>query len=148
MFTKRTTLIGAALALGFAAVAAPAQAASGNGAEVTKYNECQSGQDYSYCRTGTAVSHHVSTPSGMESTSSSSNHVDTSTYSDGSQNVIATQTHFHILVRDGQLAELGQHYREQTTQTGPDGTRQCWEREDSHQVGNSVQYHREARYCP
>lgn len=148
MFTKRTTLIGAALALGAAAFAAPAQAASSNGADVTKFNECTAHDGYQYCRTGTVVSHNVSTPSGIESTSSSSSYVDILTVPNGDQNTIHTQTHFHMLIRDGQLAEVGQHYKEQTTQTGADGIRQCWEREDSHQVRNSVQYDREAHYCP
>jgi len=146
MFTKRTTLIGAALALGAAALAAPAQAASGNGADVTKFNECQIDHYYSYCRTGTAVSNFVSTPSGIQSTSGSANYVDTLTvtYDGVSQTTIATQSHSHMLVRDGQLLEVGQHYREQTT----DATRQCWEREDSHQTGTKVQYDRDAHYCP
>ncbi len=146
MFTKRTTLIGAALALGAAALAAPAQAASSNSADVTKFNECQSGHFYTYCRTGTAVNHQVSTPSGIQTSSSSSNYTDTLTvtYGEGSQNTIQTQTHSHTLMRNGQLVEMGQHYREQTT----DATRQCWEREDSHQTANKVQYDREAHYCP
>lgn len=150
MFIKRTALIGAALALGAAAFAAPAQAASSNGADVTKFNECQIDHYYSYCRTGTAVSNYVSTPSGLQSTAGSANYVDTLTvtYGDVSQTTIATQSQHHMLVRDGQLLEFGQHYREQTSSTGPDGTRQCWEREDSHQVRSSVQYDREAHYCP
>ena len=146
MFIKRTALIGAALALGAAAFAAPAQAASSNGADVTKFNDCQTGHYYSDCRTGTAVSNYVSTPSGIQSNSSSSNYVDTLTvtYGEGSQTTIHTQTHSHFLVRDGQVVESGQHYREQTT----DGTRQCWEREDSHRTATKVQYDREAHYCP
>lgn len=146
MFTKRTTLIGAALALGAAALAAPAQAASSNGADVTKFNECTVYGSYQDCRTGTAVTHQVSTPSGVQSTSSSSNYTDTLTVTDGGTalNTIQTQTHSHMLVRDGQLIEVGQHYREQTT----DATRQCWEGEDSHQTGTKVQYDREAHYCP
>jgi len=146
MFTKRTTLIGAALALGAAAFAAPAQAASSNGADVTKFNECTVYGSYQYCRTGIAVSHQVSTPGGIQSTSSSSNYMDTLTATNGGTvlNTIQTQSHTHILLRNGQLIEIGQHYREQTT----DATRQCWEREDSHQTGNKVQYDREAHYCP
>lgn len=146
MFTKRTTLIGAALALGAAAFAAPAQAASSNGADVTKFNECTVDGSYQNCRTGTAVSHQVSTPGGIQSTSSSGNYTDTLTATNSGTvlNAIQTQSHTHILMRNGQLIEIGQHYREQTT----DGTRQCWEREDSHQVRGSVQYDREAHYCP
>jgi len=146
MFRKRTTLVGAALALGAAAFAAPAQAASSNGADVTKFNECRSGELYTSCRTGTAVTHQVATPSGIQSTSSSSNYTDTLTATNGGTllNSIQTQTHSHTVMRDGQLIEVGQHYREQTT----DATRQCWEREDSHQAGNKVQYDREAHYCP
>lgn len=149
MFTKRTTLIGATLAFAAAALAAPAQAASSNGAEVTKFNECKATGEVQTCRTGIVVSNHVSTPSGIESSSSSSNYTDALSSNDGSTSTtISTHTHSHFLVRDGQVFEMGQHYREQTTLTGPDGTRQCWEREDSHQVGNSVQYDREAHYCP
>lgn len=150
MFRKRTALIGTIVALGVAAIAAPAQAASSNGADVTKFNECQTGHDYSDCRTGTAVSNHVSTPSGIGSNSSSSNYVDTLTVTsgEGSQTIIDTQTHSHVLLGNGQVLEEGQHYREQTTATGPDGTRYCWERQDSHQAGNAVQYDREAHYCP
>ena len=150
MFIKRTALIGTALAFGSALFAAPAQAATSNGADVTKFNECQIGHYYTACRTGTVVSHQVSTPSGIQSTSSSSNYVDTLTvtYGEGSQTTIHTQTHSHILVRDGQVVESGQHYREQTTFTVPDGTRQCWEREDSHRTATKVQYDREAHYCP
>ena len=145
MFTKRTTLIAAALALGAAALAAPAQAASGNGAGVTKFNECSVYGSYQDCRTGTAVNHQVSTPSGVQSTSSSSNYTDTLTVDGGTVlNTIQTQTHSHTLIRNGQLLEMGQHSREQTT----DATRQCWEREDSHQTGTKVQYDREAHYCP
>ncbi|WP_457948615.1 hypothetical protein ACTAQI_21500 [Pseudarthrobacter sp. alpha12b] len=146
MFTKRTTLIGATLALAAAALAAPAQAASSSGADVTKFNECTAYSEVQTCRTGIAVSHQVSTPSGIQSTSSSGNYTDTLTATNGGTvlNTIQTQTHTHTLMRNGQLIEIGQHYREQTT----DSTRQCWEREDSHQVRNSVQYDREAHYCP
>ncbi|MDQ0770409.1 hypothetical protein QF031_003158 [Pseudarthrobacter defluvii] len=149
MLTKRTTVIGTALALGAAAFAAPAQAASSNGADVSKFNECTPYSEVRTCSSGIVVSNHVSTPSGNESTSSSSNYTDTLTSNDGSTSAtISTQTHTHILVRDGQVFEMGQHYREQSTFTSPDGTRQCWEREDSHQVRGSVQYDREAHYCP
>jgi len=146
MFIKRTALIGTALAFGSALFAAPAQAATSNGADVTKFNECQIGHYYTACRTGTVVSHQVSTPSGIQSTSSSSNYVDTLTVTYGGTvlNTIHTQTHSHILVRDGQVVESGQHYREQTTDT----TRQCWEREDTHRTATKVQYDREAHYCP
>ncbi|MFB0837716.1 hypothetical protein LFT44_04300 [Arthrobacter sp. FW306-05-C] len=145
MFTKRTTLIGAALALGAAAFAAPAQAAGSNGADVTKFNECTVYGSYQDCRTGTALTHQVSTRSGIQSTSSASNYTDTLTATNGGTvlTAIRTQTHSHTLVRDGQLIERGQHYREQTT----DGSRQCWEREDSHQTGDKVQYDREAHHC-
>lgn len=146
MFTRRTTMIGTFLALGAAAVAAPAYAASSDGADVTKLSECQTYENYQVCRAGLVVSNVVQTPAGMDSSSSSSNYVDT--YLDGQTagSTIGTQTHSHILVQNGELVEVGQHYTESSPAT-PDGTGQCTDREDSHQVRDSVQYNREVYSC-
>lgn len=128
MFTKRTTLIGAALALGIAAVAAPAQAASSGGAEVDRTSDCQDNQKL--CQT-------VQTPSGIRSSSTFSNWVDTDP-SDGT--TTRTRMSSHSLEKDGISIEVGLHYAQ--TIGG------CTDREDSQQVRNGRGYNHEVYHCP
>ncbi|MBX7445720.1 MULTISPECIES: hypothetical protein [unclassified Arthrobacter] len=146
MFTRGTTIIGTLLALGAAAIAAPAYAASSDGADVDRLDECQTYENYQVCRTGMVVSNIVQTPAGMDSTSSSSNYVDS--YVDGQTagSTIGTQTHSHILVQNGELIEVGQHYTE-SSPASPDGNGQCTDREDNHQVRDSLQYDLEVYFC-
>ena len=128
MFTKRTTLIATALAFAAAAVAAPAQAASSGGAVVDRTSGCQENQQV--CQT-------VQTPSGIRSSSTFSNWVDTDP-SDGT--TTRTRMSSHSLDRDGVSIEVGLHYAK--TNGG------CTDREDSQQVRNGRGYNHEVYHCP
>jgi hypothetical protein len=137
MFTKRTALIGTAVALAAAAFAGPAQAASSDGAQVSKPGECGTYSDPRFCHSGVTVSTDVSTPSGLESSSYNSS----STYPDDQSagSTVRTRINTHSLDRNGESIEVGQHYAQTTGR--------CTDQEDSQQVRDRLLYNREVYYC-
>lgn len=139
MFTKHTTLIATALALGITAIAAPAQAASSDGAVVIRTSDCQ--DNHEVCQTVTDVRNEVQTPSGIRSSSTFSNQVDTN-LSDGT----TTRRHSHELQNDGQLVELRDYQLQQTTQISPEGE-SCTDLEAFHRTSDNIQYLRETAIC-
>lgn len=136
MFKKRTTLLAASLAIAAAAVAVPEQAASSDGANVTKVSDCTTDGGLEVCRSGTEVRNDVSTPSGIMSSTSSSH-----TYQAGQPggDAIRTRMNSHSLDRNGVSIEVGQHYAQTTGR--------CTDREDSQQVRGNLKYNREVYYC-
>lgn len=128
MFTKRTTLLAAALAFAAGAVAAPAQAAGSGGADVDRTSGCQDNQEV--CQT-------VLTPSGIRSSSTFSNWVDTDP---GDGTTTRTRMSSHSLEQDGVSIEVGLHYAQTTGG--------CTDREDSQQAGDGRGYNHEVYRCP
>ncbi|MDQ0729256.1 hypothetical protein [Arthrobacter sp. B1I2] len=149
MLTKRIALIGTTLALATAAFAAPAHAASSDGADVNRTDYCVDGEYYRACHEGITVGNQIQTPGGIQSFSSSGKSLDTSSSSwDGYyEEEYTTRTHFHELQKDGQLVELGDHRMQQTTQISPESSGPCIDLEDFHTTNDSVQYLRETAYC-